>query len=218
MGTRTKNQKGFGVLAAVLILVIVGIIGGAGFYIMKVNKNVENTNAVTTQNSGTTLTKKLVPAKTVPTKTAPDPTADWQTIKNPDGNWTSIKAPKSWLTQICDNGVYIGLATSKSGLGICNSGATSELGLTYSANKDAGKPLTKASDDKTFTDEMITVNSIDGHKYKSVKDTNTMFAGFTFITYTFVKDNKVLTAIYTQSDSGIDDSALIEQIVHTWIF
>ncbi len=49
----TKNQKGFGAVEALLILVIVGIIGGAGWYVFqsqkKTNQSLDNANKSLTE-------------------------------------------------------------------------------------------------------------------------------------------------------------------------
>jgi cytoskeletal protein RodZ len=38
-----KNQSGFSAIEALLILVIVGIIGGTGWYVIQANKNTNDT-------------------------------------------------------------------------------------------------------------------------------------------------------------------------------
>ena len=57
MGIR-KNQFGFGAVEVVLIVVILGIIGGAGYYVMKANKSIDKTNDSTAASSAPTPTAK----------------------------------------------------------------------------------------------------------------------------------------------------------------
>lgn len=56
------NAKGFGAIEVLLILVILGIVGGTGFYVYSANKKIGNGN------DGTTFTQKKDAAKKEPEK------------------------------------------------------------------------------------------------------------------------------------------------------
>ncbi len=100
MGKRTMNQKGFGAIEAVLIFVIIGIIGGASWYVVKANKNVDKTNAQTASNSSTTpskTTKKMTPTALTQVQTGKDPYAGWKTYTSVLNSGLSFKYPADWV-------------------------------------------------------------------------------------------------------------------------
>lgn len=70
------NQKGFSVVEGFLILVILGIIGVAGWYVMKANKNVDKTNTGTIKSSASTPSNTKKPDTSTPVKVT-DQYADW---------------------------------------------------------------------------------------------------------------------------------------------
>ena len=87
-----KNQRGFSLVEALLILIIVGIVGFVGWFVLRnraTNRRVNKTALTQTTSS----TQKTTSTKS-PTNPKIDPYVDWQTITNPDGTWKSIKIPK----------------------------------------------------------------------------------------------------------------------------
>jgi hypothetical protein len=89
-----KNTKGFAVLEGLLILVIVGILGFTGWYVLqarnKANKNLADANAA---NSSTTIYSHQSTTTTTETK---DQYAGWKTCSSRLVG-LSIKYPESWL-------------------------------------------------------------------------------------------------------------------------
>jgi hypothetical protein len=80
------TQKGFAVLEAVLIFVIVGILGGTGYYVYNSNKT-----------SNDTLNKAGSSAQsTVVRKKKADPTAKWIAYTSEKGKF-SVKYPPTWV-------------------------------------------------------------------------------------------------------------------------
>lgn len=83
-----KSQKGFSVIEGLLILVIVGLLGGTGWYVWDSKKNSDkslNTAAQTEIKTG------------AGTKTGQkDPTADWTAYSNKPGEY-SLKYPSTWF-------------------------------------------------------------------------------------------------------------------------
>ena len=103
----SKNQKGFGAVEALLILVIVGIISGAGWYVMKANKNIDNTNNKTAASTSAPAAKKSVPgtAKITPTTStsaSANTYAGWKTYCDSvtsgcfryPSDWSDISGPQ----------------------------------------------------------------------------------------------------------------------------
>ncbi len=58
MGKLSRNQKGFGAVETILIVIIVGIIGGTGWYVYSVNKSINASDANTLKSSTTTPNSK----------------------------------------------------------------------------------------------------------------------------------------------------------------
>ena len=88
------NSKGFGAIEALLIVVIVGVIGGSGYYVYTSQKktNTALDNAAKSQDEPIKNTK-------APTKTAQtaDPYEGWKTYGNAKYG-ISYKYPKIWTT------------------------------------------------------------------------------------------------------------------------
>ena len=105
------SQKGFAVVETALIIVILAIVGGTGYYIYQANKKTSNTYnsaAKAAQSSPSKVTKKKVAAA--------DPTANWTAYKSADGQF-SLKYPADWVQptnkDLCgagffDRAVYLG--------------------------------------------------------------------------------------------------------------
>jgi hypothetical protein len=97
-----KSQKGFAVLEGLLILVIVGIVGGTGYYVWhskaQADKNLDNAAADKISSSVKKTVKPEAPA---------DETADWLTYKAPDGSY-SLKIADGWkLTKQTDSALSL---------------------------------------------------------------------------------------------------------------
>ncbi|MDB5182626.1 MAG: hypothetical protein JWO47_410 [Candidatus Saccharibacteria bacterium] len=209
-----KNEKGFSIVEVIMALVIIGLVVFIGLYVW--HKKASKTTTTPLPSAQTT---KTPPTSSVTPK-AVDPYEGWQTVTNPDRAWTSIKVPASWQSKVCDGGAYIGLGSEKNKTGICSSDAVAQLGISYT-NETTTKPVTKTDDLATFTDESVTVNGVSGHKYTMVEKSQpdaVMYADFTFIKYVFSTKNKTFTASYARSPEETDSSALIEQIVKSWVF
>lgn len=86
------NTKGFTAIEGLLILVIVGIIGGAGYYVYKSQKDTEDTSN-STGNSEVTIDKNEVDKET--SKEATDLTAGWKTGEI-GTTGLSFKYPPKW--------------------------------------------------------------------------------------------------------------------------
>jgi hypothetical protein len=87
-----RNQGGFSVVEGLLIFIIVGIIGGTGWYVMNANNKTNDT----LDNSGLgTAAKSSKKASPAPASQA-DPTASWTAYSSVDGKY-SLKYPTTWV-------------------------------------------------------------------------------------------------------------------------
>jgi hypothetical protein len=84
------NQKGFAVLHIVLILIVVAIVGFAGWYVYKANKDT-NSTLNNLDNSEISITATPTPAPTIE-----DETADWK-IYTSEKYKFSFKYPADWV-------------------------------------------------------------------------------------------------------------------------
>lgn len=89
------NQKGFSVVEVIIVLVVVGLIGGAGFVAYKNHNKKPTANPV-----ATTTTTKPDPAETQLITQATDPYAGWKSFTSDAGGF-SLKYPADWT--IADN-------------------------------------------------------------------------------------------------------------------
>lgn len=80
------GQGGFGLIEALIIIIILGIIGGTGFYVYKANKNTDESLS----NSGNSTDIKKSPAAT-----QKDPYKDWKTYSSGTEK-LSFKYPSDW--------------------------------------------------------------------------------------------------------------------------
>jgi cytoskeletal protein RodZ len=213
-----RNQRGFGAVEGLLILVIVGLIGFIGWYVYHAMKRTNNTyNTTTTSTSN--LPKFSTKAKTSKTT---DITADWATIKSPDGSF-SFKAPMTWVSLTCDKSggsastVYI--ASGQSYLAACQSDNSGEADLSMRAGNSAATAPQKQSTDQSLSSESFTLNGVKAYKTTEMTNADDVFLpNAKIITYSFYSGGKSFYASYRQANNGKDDTATFEQIVQTWKF
>ena len=80
-----KKQFGFTALEGLLVLVIVGIVGFAGWYVYNANNKTQDSYANADNANTSTVSAKKDPAK------------DWQTVTANDKSF-SFKMPKEWVS------------------------------------------------------------------------------------------------------------------------
>lgn len=82
------NTKGFGLIEGLLILVIVGIVGGTGFYVYNANKKASGSS------DGSTIVKK--DSGTVAKEQAEDPYEGWLTYESKLNSGLTFRYPADW--------------------------------------------------------------------------------------------------------------------------
>jgi len=106
-----KSQTGFAVIELVVLVVVLALAGGAGYYIWHTNQQSQvklDAAKKATQSSNHISTKST------------DPTATWTKYSNKDGGF-SLKYPSSWLTAYSCTTSAVLLAPSSSVRVDCNS-------------------------------------------------------------------------------------------------
>jgi hypothetical protein len=220
-----RNQKGFGAVEGLLILVIVGLIGFVGWYVYRAMQNTNNAYNSATKTSASAspkFGKAAKNSKSVAKPSKADPTAGWATLKSPDGSF-NFKAPMGWVSLTCEKSggsmstVY--MASSQSYLAACQSDNTGEADLDMRADNSAAAAPQKQPGDQSFSSVNFTVNGIKGYKATELTSAgDALLPNTKIITYSFFSGGKSFDASYRQPNNGPDDTATFEQIVQTWKF
>ncbi len=100
-----KNQKGFGAIEAMLILIIVAVIGFVGWYVWKQNQNPADKKTTTSNQTNTDGNKE--------TEKTADPYAGWLSCKD-TGEGLSFKYPADWSTEATTKDNPCGITTPAS--------------------------------------------------------------------------------------------------------
>ncbi len=160
-----KQQKGFGLVQILLVIVIIGLLGGTGWYVVQARKNTDQTlqNTAKSQND-----PQKAETKKPESKPAVDPIADWVSYTNKSGVY-SLKHPKSWATasmpNLCAEGLVL-LGGNSSSVGTCASENGGQMGVS-SAEGDQRSSYGLNSAD--FNDIKKTEAIVDGVKGERVE-------------------------------------------------
>ena len=84
-----KNEKGFGIVELILIIVVIGLIMAVGWLFFDRQKEKNN------ETTGNNVQQQVVKNTETQEETKPDPTASWQTYTNVNGKF-SFKYPPTW--------------------------------------------------------------------------------------------------------------------------
>lgn len=188
-----KNQKGFAVVEGLLILAIIALIAGTGWYVW----NSKNQTDKTLESAGNrTLTKD---SKT--SSTAKDPTEDWVSYSSKDGKF-SLKYPTSWVTashpELCSDNVLL-LGPSSTSVGVCASESFGEVSINDSTH---GCFTLDENDFKGVETTPVSVDGIQGKRYSGVSKDSGAFVGLPanskVVQYCFSKAGLNYSAEYNQ--------------------
>lgn len=223
-----KNQKGFGVVETLLILVILGLIGFSGWYVWHVKQTTDKNLAYNNSSTPTTSTIKT------------DLLAGGTTYTAPDKSF-SVTYPKGWLTKECPitqtSGAYLGLALAVDGLlQDCNAQPKPIYGSvvhfqSYAA--PSGFDNSKDSDgynsidhqpfayESSYTHTKVQLNGKTVDKQVSVHKTGAEsdpLMGATVTTYHYFDGTKLWFAVYTNLAGSKDSTDYFNAMVNTWKF
>lgn len=123
---KINNQKGFGMVEVIIILIVLALLGTVGWYVWKKQNDKEKKGASTTSQQ----TNKDNPAAVE--EKAPDATADWTTYTNTPGKF-SFKHPKTWVfasnPDACTPGIVL-FASTIEAVGKCASGSFGQMSVS----------------------------------------------------------------------------------------
>jgi hypothetical protein len=202
-----RNQTGFSSAGTLLILVIVGIIGGAGCNAQKVRqeagKNPDAAGSASEPGAGQTGQQKSQPAEI-------DETADWTPYISAEGKF-SLRHPKIWARptepELCTPGLFMAGADAKS-VGQC---ASDNFGQIYVSSTEGRrlnehKLTTSNYPYQNITSRKATVDNIEGwlETGTAMGQTDEKFEmpglpdGAKVVVYSFYAHGRTYAAQYTQ--------------------
>lgn len=196
-----KKQFGFTAIEGLLILVIVGILGGTGWYVYNAHNNTQNSYAnADNSNTSTVSAKKKAPAK--------DPTVEWIALSNKDGIF-SLKYPKTWVTakdpSACSKGIVL-LGIDANSVGVCGSENFGQVAIV-SVLGDSQKTSELSTGYKNITTTAVTLNGVTGKKQTATASgqgadgaPGALADGTTVTKYIFFTNNWTYTATYTSAN------------------
>jgi hypothetical protein len=202
-----RNQCGFTAVAGLLVLVIVAIIGGTGWYVINANKNTDDT--LNKSGLGTTTKSSKKTAETSTSVSQADPTANWTPYSNKEGKY-SLKYPSGWVTDShpdhCEDKTFL-LGPTADTAGSCGSDNISQMSF-YSFTVESGpQGLSEQYYDNITTDSVI-VGGVKGERQSGTYN----YSGFGLgpekgtktIEYTFKTNGIIYKATYEQQPNFPD--------------
>lgn len=188
-----KQQKGFGLLGIILTILVLAIIGFAGWYIWKKQNNNSDKNANTSQNNGKNSDKPV----------EADPTDDWATYANIPGEF-SFKHPKSWVfaenPEWCTETLVL-FAPNASAVGKC---ATESFGqmVVMSNEGDVRAESGLGEGFESVTQVEVTASGVEGTKQTGTATTSegvgALPVGSVVTQYVFFTNGRTYVARYVQ--------------------
>ena len=234
-----KKQGGFAILEAFMLLVIVAIVGGIGWYVWQTNKN----NAggmgdnsiiavVPIDNYEDCLKSKLskIDKKAFPHTceskagkkfTDPNPFANWKTYTSEAGKYT-LKHPKGWNEDVCDQGatdLTLYLGPTKASSVICNSEHFSQILVVSTSAVPTKSEQELGSSYSNQTSKKIVVDGVTGERQSGITrggDFVGIPKGTLVVRYFFLKPGRNYILAYVQTPSGDfaqNNLAIFDQMV-----
>ena len=200
------NKKGFVIWELLLILFILILLGGTGWYVLKakdsVNKNYKNAEAASS--SQVNYKQSSQPAA--------DPTADWVAYSSTEGKY-SLKYPKTWAAatnpESCSPGILL-LGGNAGSVGKCATESFGQISVV-STDGDSVNDQKLSTGYKDVTSENVTVNNVAGTKMSGTASGQSgdeisagMPDGTKVVKYIFYTNGKTYTATYIQMNTYPD--------------
>ena len=196
MKKQQLNSKGFGLIAAVIVIAVLVVLGGAGAYVY--HRDHKAKPATTSSTTGVASAQNKSTNTTASSQSA-DPTAGWITYTSTSGQF-SLKYPKTWATAAnlnqCQDGIFLLGADSKS-VGTCGGNTPGQMTITWqpvrtSCGLDSSGWTINAT-------QAVTVSGVSGTETTgTAKVGDSIPEGTTTEQYCFVRNGTMYIADYNQ--------------------
>jgi len=199
-----KNERGFSVIEFILILIVIALLGGVGWYSYKHKNGASKVKDDSSQQNSST--KKST--ETEAPKSTPDPTAKWLAFSSAIGQY-DFKYPPTWFMadnlNLCNEGLVL-LGGNASSVGRCASESFGQINVSSSAGDNrADNELGNGFNGVVKT--AVTVGGVAGSKQVGVASgqqaADAVIQGLADGTkvekYIFFTNGRTYTATYTQN-------------------
>jgi len=210
------DRSGFGAVQVILVFVILGMIGGTGWYVYNAQKNtnklVESTE--TKQSQSTKSTTASTPAKVAAEEDA------WLLFET---KYYSVRVPDGWKLESQDDNM-VGFTSNI----VYVKGTKAYVDTSVEGGKDGPVPFVlyypQQSHEQMFKEgdfegNYPTITGLTVAKYKYVQQTDQEFIGYqkgdTAINYYFGKDGKYIQVTHYYPPGGTDQSQYVDRLVKT---
>lgn len=200
-----KNIKGFTMIEGLLILVIVGILGGIGWYVWDTRNKTSDTLA--NADSANSSAIKYV-------KNEKDPTADWVSYSNTEGSF-SLKHPRTWVKasnlELCNPGLLL-IGANADSVGRCASESFGQMSVASVAGdsskeaelKDGYTKIVRTSARANGVTGVVMSAEASGQVENEFGIGGGLPAGTKVNTYIFYANGRTYTATYIKLSSYPD--------------
>ncbi|MGZ6004910.1 MAG: hypothetical protein ACXWLH_02050 [Candidatus Saccharimonadales bacterium] len=210
-----KNQSGFGALEVLLIIVIIAVIAGLGWFVIN-SRNKTNTSYENAANNNTVTKPDINKSKTTTNTTTTSKTTSTnsgcKTYTSADRSFSFI-CPKSWVTasnpELCSENIAL-IAPTKATVGTCGSENFGEVAIL--STSESCELL--GSNFSNKTESTVTVSNISGKKYYGIDKTNDL----AITRYCFKTSKLTYQATYYKTSTEPDVLSDFNSLVKTLKF
>ncbi len=220
MSINIKSQKGFGAVEAIIVLLVLLVLGAAGWYVW--NGQQDENKSASSQTQGKNVESEPSTLPTQSKQQASDPTADWATYSNTAGHF-SFKYPKTWVfadrPEACAEG-HVLFAANSDALGRCASESFGQM-IILSVNGDVRGNYKLGAGYRTdytgVTETAATADTVNGTKQTATafgqQGVGVLPDGTKVVQYAFYTNGRTYIAEYTQRSTYPDALNDFESLV-----
>jgi hypothetical protein len=194
------NQKGFISMEVFLIIVVLALVGGTGYFVYQATKKTNDTFTAAAKAADSTPLTNGTKADTA------DPTSRWIPYTSSAGKY-SLRYPNSWKTathpEACEPSIFL-VGPDADSVGICGSDGLGQIVFSSVDGEQVG-----AYGGENFTTNSkkdVTIDGATGQRITGTYTSETEGIGYpkgtTEVTYLFSTNGKLYRATYDQEPSG----------------
>jgi prepilin-type N-terminal cleavage/methylation domain-containing protein len=206
-----NKQKGFTVVEVLMVLVIVLLVGFAGWYVWNQRDKSDDKSTSTSTNKSADDAHEMTPEQS--------PTYGWKTYTNKEGMYT-FKHPSDWVfadhLDWCAEGLAL-FASKKSAVGTCASENGGQMSM-YGADGDLRGQYKLGEGYVGVTEKKVTADGVEGVKISGIasgqaEGLGAYEDGTNVIYYVFYTNVMTYVAGYVHEASFPDDAITFEMLV-----